>query len=103
MHEAMGNCCPVIAYGRGCIPEVVSEDCGRLVEPGQAFVREALAQISAWLDNPAAFEAASKTAAARFAQTYAESQARWQAIMSELTGERNPRYANKMQDSSSEL
>lgn len=83
-HEAMSCGIPVIAYGRGCIPEIIGSDCGLVIAPDAPFVAPALSQIQAWLANPAAFEAASRAAAARFAKTYAENEARWQALLADL-------------------
>lgn len=86
LHEAMNRSIPVIAYGRGAIPEIVGPGCGLVIDPDQPFVPAALAQIEAWLTDPLAFEAASEAAAERFAQTYAESHARWQALLGKLAG-----------------
>ncbi|MGK2873369.1 MAG: hypothetical protein ACSLFL_14130 [Alphaproteobacteria bacterium] len=38
-----------------------------------------------WLADPAAFAAASRAATARFARTYDENEARWQALLADLT------------------
>jgi glycosyltransferase involved in cell wall biosynthesis len=84
-HEAMSRGIPVIAYGRGCIPEIVSRDCGKVIDPAEPFVPAALAQIEAWLDDPAGFEAASRAAAKRFAETYAQNERRWRMLLSDLT------------------
>lgn len=86
LYEAMSRGIPVIAYGRGCIPEIIGPDCGLVVDPAEPFVPAALAQIKAWLADPSSFEAASKAAAERFAKTYDENEARWQELLAELTG-----------------
>jgi glycosyltransferase involved in cell wall biosynthesis len=83
-HEAMSRGIPVIAYGRGCIPEIISADCGKVVDPADPFVPEALEQIKAWLDDPSAFEAASLNAARRFAETYVQSIQRWNTLLNDL-------------------
>lgn len=84
--EAMRCGIPVIAYGRGCIPEIVSADCGKIINPTEPFVPAALAQIKAWLGDHDAFEAASKAATRCFAEFYAESEQRWQVLLGDLTG-----------------
>ena len=84
-HEAMSHAIPVIAYGRGCIPEIVGSDCGLVIETDQPFVPNALAQIEYWIENSRAFEATSKAAAERFSRTYAESHIRWVQLLNELT------------------
>ena len=88
IHDAMHRAVPVIAYGRGCIPELVGPDCGLVIDPAAPFVPAALAQIEAWLSDPAAFEAASKAAAQRFANTYAENSERWAGLLTEIAGTR---------------
>jgi glycosyltransferase involved in cell wall biosynthesis len=85
-HEAMSHGIPVIAYGRGCIPEIVGPDCGMVIDPTEPFVPAALAQIKIWLDDPAAFEAASRGAAQRFAETSAQNERRWRTLLNDLTG-----------------
>ena len=84
IHEAMGQSIPVITYGRGCIPDIVSSACGLVVPPGDAFVPAAIAQIDAWLANPQAFQAASIAASARFNALYSENLHRWEELKSEL-------------------
>jgi glycosyltransferase involved in cell wall biosynthesis len=88
-HEAMSHGVPVIAYGRGCIPEIIGADCGCVIDPGVPFVEQALDQISVWVNEPAVFEAASSGAAARFAKTYSESMLRWKCLLNDLVGIKN--------------
>jgi glycosyltransferase involved in cell wall biosynthesis len=102
-HEAMSRAIPVIAYGRGVIPEIVGPDCGRVIDPLQPFVAAALAQIEDWLADPAAFAAASGAAARRFTETYAQSEWRWQALLSRLTGGDDAKFSSIcIEDSSSQ-
>lgn len=86
VHEAMSRAVPVIAYGRGAIPEILSADCGLVIDPAMPFAPAALAQLERWLADPAAFQAASKATAARFANTLAENQVRWRALLAEIVG-----------------
>lgn len=86
VHEAMGRGIPVIAYGRGCIPEVVGPGCGLVVDPARPFVPAALAQLEAWLADPASFEEASRAAARRFGETYEQNLRRWQVLLDDLVG-----------------
>lgn len=85
LHEAMSRGISVVAYGRGCIPEIVGPNCGLVIDPQAPFVPAALAQIKAWLDDSEAFEAASRAAAQRFAETYSENERRWQVLLNDLT------------------
>jgi glycosyltransferase involved in cell wall biosynthesis len=89
-HEAMSRGIPVIAYGRGCIPEIVGFDCGLVIDPSEPFVPAALAQLGRWLADPAAFRAASKAAATRFASTYNENEACWRALLADIVGTPEP-------------
>ena len=86
IHEALSRGIPVIAYGRGCILEIVGVDCGLVIDPAEPFVPAALAKLESWLADPAAFAAASQAAAARFARTYDESAARWRALLEDIVG-----------------
>lgn len=85
-HEAMCRGIPVIAFGRGCIPEIVGPDCGLVIDPAVPFVPAALAQLERWVADPGAFQAASKAASARFANTLAENQVRWRVLLAEIVG-----------------
>jgi glycosyltransferase involved in cell wall biosynthesis len=84
--EAMSRGIPVIAYGRGCIPEIVGSNCGKVIDPAEPFVPAARAQIEAWLGDPAAFAAASMAAAQCFAESYARNERPWRMLLSDLTG-----------------
>lgn len=86
VHEAMSRGIPVIAYGRGCIPEIVGTDCGLVIDPAAPFVPAALAKLESWLADPAAFQAASQAAAACFARTCDENAARWRALLQDMVG-----------------
>lgn len=84
IHEAMKHNLPVIAYGRGCIPEIVASDCGGVVAPVASFVSQALALIKHWLDNPEVFRLASASAHNRFLHVHDENINRWQALMNDM-------------------
>lgn len=84
LHEAMSRAIPVIAYGRGCIPEIIGPDCGLVIDPAAPFVPAALTQLETWLADPAAFEAASQAAARQFSKIYAENTERWAALLEEI-------------------
>jgi len=81
VHEAMRNAVPVIAYGRGCIPEIVGPDCGIVIDTAKPFAEPALNQIERWINNPAVFATVSRAAAQRFRETYNVSQRRWQQVL----------------------
>ena len=84
--EAMQHAVPVIAYGRGCIPERVTQECGCVIPPGQSLVPATLAQIEAWMRAPAMFHAASVAAASRFATLQQASAQRWAMLQAQIIG-----------------
>ena len=84
IHEATSHGLPVIAYGRGSIPEIIGSDCGLVIDPAEAFVPGALAQIRTWLGTPASFEASSRAAARHFSQTYVANTQRWGDLLDEM-------------------
>jgi len=87
IHEAMSHGVPVIAYGRGSIPEIVVRGCGLVIAPDTPFVPAALAQIKIWLRCQSIFEKVSEAAINNFSKTYAENSQHWQLLMANLIGE----------------
>jgi glycosyltransferase involved in cell wall biosynthesis len=83
----MQNGVPVIAYGRGCIPEIVVSECGLVIPPGEEFVPLALDQIQTWLAEPALYRSASTAAAARFAALHMLNVQYWESLVTQLLGE----------------
>ncbi|WP_051882713.1 glycosyltransferase family 4 protein [Salinisphaera hydrothermalis] len=79
LHEAMQRGIPVIAYGRGAIPEIVGAESGLVVDPAVLFVPAALDCLRVWLHEPAVLEAASSAAVRRCVETYSASERRWLA------------------------
>ena len=86
IHEAMQHAVPVIAYGRGCIPERVTQECGCVIPPAESFVPAAMAQIEVWVRVSGRFEAAAVAAAARHASLRTAHARHWQAIEARLLG-----------------
>jgi len=58
LEEALNAGCPVIANPLGCIPWIVRDGCGLVVQPEQPFPTVAAKQITDWLENPSEFESA---------------------------------------------
>lgn len=52
IHEALGAGVPVVAWGRGAIPEVVDESCGFVVPADASFVDHASMKIREWIRDP---------------------------------------------------
>lgn len=86
IHEAMRAGVPVIAFGRGAIPEIVGDDCGLVVSQRDPFVSAAMNKIRWWQDNPSDFIAASRAAVERFVKIRANSAAQLEKLMVDLSG-----------------
>ena len=84
IHEAMSRGIPVVAYGRGCIPEIIEANCGLVVPPADDFVSAALAQICTWIDSPQTFQDTSIAAAERFEALCAESLKSWEGLKTKM-------------------
>jgi glycosyltransferase involved in cell wall biosynthesis len=89
IHEAMQRALPVIAYGRGCIPEILDSPCGLAIDSAVPFSSAALVQIKQWVDSPDLYRAASRLASERFAAAYLENMDRWQDLLREILGDDN--------------
>lgn len=85
IHEALRSAVPVIAYGRGAIPEIVEPEAGLILDPTEPFVPAAAARIEHWIAEPAAFKAASCRAAAAFRTHYEAAVRHWQAFLQSLS------------------
>ncbi len=84
--EAMSHGIPVIAYGRGCIPEIVGDECGKVIDAVAAFVPSAMAQLQAWCEDSDKFSYASMASLRRFGENYHNSTQLWNALLAELAG-----------------
>jgi glycosyltransferase involved in cell wall biosynthesis len=85
--EAMNRGVPVIAYGRGCIPEIVGKNCGRIVDMNENLVSIAIEQIKAWQYNLKTFEAASRATTNRFLEAYILNNQSWMELLTLLLGD----------------
>lgn len=86
IHEAMMHGVPVISYGRGAIGEIVSSDCGLVIDPSQDFVSRAVAQLQVWKESPQALQQASKAARECFLGICGENKERWESVRAEMCG-----------------
>lgn len=85
-HEAMSHGVPVIAYGRGCIPEFIGTECGLVIDPSLPFIQPALVQLKQWLVNIDAYKAVSRSSIERFACAHAVNSFRWCELEKEILG-----------------
>lgn len=65
LEEALNAGCPVIANRRGCIPWIIRDGCGIIVQPWQRFSDVAVKQIHEWLDGHEKFLIARQNALER--------------------------------------
>jgi glycosyltransferase involved in cell wall biosynthesis len=54
--EALSADCPVISCRRGCVPWIVQDGCGIIVDDPNDFVREAGEAIGHWIDDEQEFD-----------------------------------------------
>ncbi len=84
--EAMRFAVPVIAYGRGCVPSIVNNNCGCVIPPGEPFLPYAIAQLQHWLNSPDVFRGASDAAARNYRGLQAEHMVRWERLEDKIIG-----------------
>lgn len=84
IHEAMNHGLPVIAYGRGCIPEIVDLKSGKVIDPLEPFVPAALEQIKEWITFPQLFETVSRTASKCFSETISRAIQQREKLLAEI-------------------
>jgi glycosyltransferase involved in cell wall biosynthesis len=70
--EALRQGCPVIAFGRGCIPEMLGDSGGQVIPVGGDFVNAALATMESWRNQGNAFQRRVDSARLRFAELHAQ-------------------------------
>lgn len=84
VYEALSCGVPVIAYGRGAIPEVLTPECGLVIDPSQPFANPAYEKLLEWSEHPSRLASASTCAQERFTQLAEENRDRWEALKREL-------------------
>jgi len=66
IHEAMSRGVPVIAYSRGCIEQIITDQVGLRLAPAEDYVAGAIDRINEWLSNPQTFQLVSQASLNRF-------------------------------------
>jgi len=84
IHEAMAHGVPVIAFGRGSIEDLITVECGLVVDTNDDFVQATLLQLKAWRKSPETFHKASIEARSRFELMFGQSAREWAALRAEL-------------------
>jgi glycosyltransferase involved in cell wall biosynthesis len=84
IHEAMMHGVPIIAYGRGSIPEIVGAVGGVVISPSEDFIPTAKATLARWISFPDDFLKTSSGAVRKFAETYESSLKNWETLQQEV-------------------
>jgi glycosyltransferase involved in cell wall biosynthesis len=66
IHEAMSRGVPVIAYSRGCIEQIISDQVGLKFAPEEDYVAGTIEKLKEWFFNPETFQLVSQTALLQF-------------------------------------
>jgi glycosyltransferase involved in cell wall biosynthesis len=72
--EAFSYGCPVISYGRGCIPGMMADQQHWSIAPGQDFIEPASKLIEQWMDNSRSYSEARVTARRRYESMIVEAE-----------------------------
>ena len=64
--EAFKRGIPVLAYGRGCIPELINNIAGYCINPSDDFVANSMNKINEWLQHPEKFRSISEQTKKRY-------------------------------------
>ncbi len=84
--EALRAGVPVIATARGCIPSLVDESCGVLIDRDARDLAPAAERIRRWIDHPAEFTAAREAACLNFERLYREGERALQDLIRVILG-----------------
>jgi glycosyltransferase involved in cell wall biosynthesis len=86
IHEAMSRGVPVIAYSRGCIEQIITDQVGLQLAPEEDYVAKAVAKIQEWLLNPKEFQLVSQSSLSKFNEYRLLHSKRMDALCAELLG-----------------
>ena len=84
IHEAMSRGVPVIAYSRGCIEQIISDQVGLRLVPSEDYVTGSIGKLNEWLLNPHVFQAASQASLRRFNEARSLHIERMESICAEI-------------------
>jgi glycosyltransferase involved in cell wall biosynthesis len=87
--EALVHCIPVIAYGRGAIPEIIKPPFGLSVGVAVAFTEPALGQLRHWQLYPVEYQRASLAAGNSFKALETKNQANLDWLVSYITSQKH--------------
>ena len=64
--EAMGHSCPIIAYDRGCISNLIDPSCGALIPKDRPFLNAASSALTGWHADPGLYAGLRREAAKKY-------------------------------------
>lgn len=82
--EAISRGIPVVAYAVGSIPDVITSDCGILIEPREPFVPPAINAISSFISDQTLLQKASSASSRRFELLRSESQKEFDSLQRKI-------------------
>ena len=82
--EAISRGIPVVAYAVGSIPDVITSDCGILIEPREPFVPPAINAISSFISDQTLLQKASSASSRRFELLRSESQKEFDSLQCKI-------------------
>lgn len=85
--EALQEGVPVIAYGRGVIPEYIDERCGYVVDIDEEFTKATLPILKQWITKPDELHAMRENASSRFSEIKFEADISWKRLETFLLGD----------------
>jgi glycosyltransferase involved in cell wall biosynthesis len=86
MFESFSHGCPVIAYGRGCMPDDAVESGSLILSPDVEFIEPALEKLRTWLANPNTLQSGKALALECMHRHHAASFAGINRLIAALTG-----------------
>lgn len=85
IHEAMSKGIPVIAFGKGCINEIIAPESGNVIDINKNFTDIAVKQISNWVNNPDTFNQMKIDTQNKFKNTRSKSIESLDLLISKIT------------------
>jgi len=82
--EAMGRGVPIVAWGRGCIPQIVPGSSGMVIDSGDDYVSNAVNQVRLWLEAPGELSTSSKDVLDRYGAMQREARGSLEMLYSQL-------------------
>jgi len=89
IHEAMAHGVPVIAQSMGCIPELIIQDTGLVIEESENYISASYHQIQKWINTPAEFQMIRKNAANMYKKHKSDYQSNLVQIVNQITHSRS--------------